>query len=103
MGAGGRDLPPGWLRRQSLYCLSSPYGAIDVFRSVAGLDSWRACASRSLRERTAGGVVYQGIGDEDTLKSQLALKRSERKPGRVFALRRSLKGKRHAQTELKKT
>jgi len=31
---------PGWLETQALYCLMSPYGAIDVFRSVKGLECW---------------------------------------------------------------
>lgn len=96
-------LPDGWLKRQPVYCLTSPHGAIDIFRSVNGLDNWRECAGRAASERTAGGVAYYGLSDEDTLKSQKALDRSDQKPERIRVLEQNLKGKRHARRSAKKT
>jgi hypothetical protein len=67
-------LPAGWLRRQALYCLTSPHGAIDVFRAVTGLPRWQECSGR-------------GLSDEDMLRSQEALAPKEQKADRIRALR----------------
>ena len=32
----------GWLASQSVYCLLSPAGAIDIFRAVSSMDDWQA-------------------------------------------------------------
>jgi hypothetical protein len=39
----------GWLSRQGVYCLTSAVGAIDIFRTVQGLASWRECRSAAGR------------------------------------------------------
>ena len=39
---------PGWLKAQSVFCLTSSHGAIDVFREVRGLDHWQACWARAV-------------------------------------------------------
>ena len=31
------NLPEDWLGRQTIFCLTSPHGAIDIFRHVLGL------------------------------------------------------------------
>jgi hypothetical protein len=81
---------PGWLARQEVFCLTSPSGAIDIFRSVKGLCSWTECAARAEAGRTAGGVPYRGLCDEDMLACQLALAPGERRQTRVEALRRAI-------------
>jgi hypothetical protein len=78
--------PAGWLDQQSLYCLTSPAGSIDVFRSVAGLSDWHECRSRATRETSSGGIEYLGLCDEDMLRCQYALPSGERKPTRIAVL-----------------
>ena len=50
------QMPAGWLSRQSLMCLNSPDGAIDVFRVVPGLPDWQASFQSAVREATRGGL-----------------------------------------------
>ena len=82
---------PGWLERQDVFCLTSPSGAIDVFRSVTGLPSWQACNARAHQGRTAGGVAYRGLSDEDMRACQLALPPEQRRQSRVEALQRAVR------------
>jgi hypothetical protein len=77
---------PGWLSHQSVFCLTSPYGAIDVFRSVRGLESWAACRATAVCGRIAGGAAFWGLSDEDMLKCQMALPESDRDRERVRIL-----------------
>lgn len=81
---------PGWLRRQSVFCMTSPYGAIDVFRAVRGLESWAACRGRAIEGQTAGGVAYLGLADEDMLACQEALPEGEQNRERIRVLKQSL-------------
>ena len=81
------NLPEDWLARQSIFCLTSPSGAIDIFRHVRGLDDWQGCSRRAHHSQTAGGVAYRGLSDEDMLACQLALDQKYRKAERVAKLR----------------
>jgi hypothetical protein len=81
---------PEWLSRQSVFCLTSPSGSIDVFRAVKGLDSWAVCRQRAYRGRTAAGTPYWGLSDEDMLRSQAALEANEQKTQRIQTLQESL-------------
>ena len=81
------ELAPGWLDRQYVFSLTTPHGAVDIFRSVAGLDDWQQCRQAAKREATSSGITYHGISDEDMLKCQLALSDSDRKHQRIKALR----------------
>lgn len=85
------DKPAGWLHRQSVFCLTSPYGSIDVFRTVKGLGPWAQSRARAKTSETAGGVRFVGLSDEDMLKSQMALPEAERNPQRIRALKRALR------------
>jgi hypothetical protein len=87
------ELPSGWLSQQALYCLITPHGALDVFRSVAGLDDWNSCRQRSVVEYTAEGISYFGLSDEDMLKCQLVLTEAEQKTDRVRFLRNAISSK----------
>ncbi len=84
------DKGPQWIRAQHVFCLTSPHGAIDIFRSVKGLPSWAACRARAQEARTASGVPYWGLADEDMLQCQLALGEEERNRQRVRVLRKAL-------------
>jgi len=81
---------PGWLERQEVFCLTSASGAIDIFRTVKGLDSWAECRARACAGQTAGGAPYRGLCDEDMLACQLALPPADRRQSRVEALERAL-------------
>lgn len=82
-----RNLPQGWLSKQSVYCLTSPHGAIDVFRNVPGLESWPACRQRAIESATAAGTPYVGLCDADMLAAQEALPAQEQNHERVAYLR----------------
>lgn len=77
------QLSIGWLKSQHVFCLTSPHGAIDIFRSVKGLDSWTESKSRALTEKTASGISYSGLCDEDMLKCQLALDPKDQNTERI--------------------
>jgi hypothetical protein len=87
-------LHPGWLSRQALFCLASPWGAIDIFRNVLGLEDFRAALARAVPALTAGGVPYRGLCDEDMLRSQLALDERERSQDRIRILREAIEARR---------
>lgn len=80
----------GWLARQSVFCLTSPAGAIDIFRTVTGLPSWAACRERSVAGQTAAGVEYRGLCDEDMIACQLALPEGQRRHSRIESLQRAM-------------
>lgn len=83
----------GWLGGQSVYCLSSPHGAIDIFLAVSGLPNWRECAARAVAGVTGGGVPYRGLCDRDMLASQEALAPADRKGERIHRLRQAIEGR----------
>ncbi len=68
----------GWLDGQSVFCLHSPHGAIDIFLSVKGLDSWATSFERSLGGVTSGRVAFRQLCDGDMLACQLALNELKR-------------------------
>jgi hypothetical protein len=87
------QIPEGfaWLRGQSVFCLTSRLGAIDIFREVAGLEGqWAACHTRATNERTATGIPYVSLSDRDMLACQMALPEGERRADRVRYLERLL-------------
>ncbi len=83
-------LAPGWLDRGPVFCLTSPHGAIDIFRNVEGLDDWAAARARADTMRTAAGTEYVSLSDRDMLACQLALPQEARKLDRTRYLRRAL-------------
>ena len=84
---GGHD----WLRTQNIFCLTTPYGAIDIFRSVEGLhDQYEACKTRSSVERSEGGSSYRSLSDQDMLACQLALPENLRRLDRTNYLKNLL-------------
>ena len=85
------DKPAGWLVAQGMFCLTSPHGAIDVFRSVEGLASWSDSRTKAQMSTTASGTKYVGLSDEDMLQCQLALPESQRHHQRVEVLNQALK------------
>jgi len=79
----------GWLARQTVFCLTSPAGAIDIFRTVTGLPSWETCRTRAAIGQTAALVEYYGLCDEDMIACQLALPEGQRRQARIESLQRA--------------
>jgi hypothetical protein len=77
---------PGWLNKQSVYCLSTPHGAVDIFRRIEGLDDWAASYARSFNGHTSGGIPYAGLSDEDMLLCQKAIPDGKRSHARIAVL-----------------
>lgn len=88
-------LAKGWIKSQVIFCLTSPHGAIDIFRDVTGLEDWKACLARAPWEKTAGNIPYRGLSDEDMLRCQKTLNKSDKKPDRISALEKAIRQKRH--------
>jgi hypothetical protein len=84
--------PADWLAGQGVFCLTSPHGPIDVFRSVKGLSDWQACRRNAAAGETAAGIRYYGLSDEDMLRCQLALPEGQRRADRVCILKQSQEG-----------
>lgn len=81
----------GWLDQQSVYCLNSRHGAIDIFLSVRGLTDWQRSFQSAAIERTAAGTKYHGLSDADMLQCQLALDPGMQKKDRIQVLQTKLK------------
>ncbi len=88
-----RSVPedPQWLSRQKVYCLTTPCGALDIFRSVQGLEGrYPECRKAALQLATASGVPYVSLSDQHMLECQLALPGAERKERRISILKKAL-------------
>jgi len=89
------ELPEDWLSKQTIYCLNSPHGAIDIMRVVKGLDDWQTCWQQGIDEKTHAGIPYRGLSDRDMLQCQLALSEAQQKVERVRLLREILQPDEH--------
>jgi hypothetical protein len=76
-----------WLQRSAVFCLFSPNGSIDIFRSVPGLEAGFA-TSRDLCpvRQTPTGVPYRSLNDELMIRCQLALPEADQKKDRLRSL-----------------
>jgi hypothetical protein len=80
-----------WLDSQTVFCLTTEFGALDIFRDVRGLEGrYAECKQSAVQARTASGVSYFGLSDQHMLESQLALEEKDRKQNRIAVLRRAL-------------
>ena len=80
-----------WLQAQDVFCLTTQHGALDVFRDVCGLEGqYDACRARGVASKTAAGVPFRGLSDEDMLRCQEALPVGQRKSTRMAVLRQAL-------------
>ena len=80
-----------WLATQEVFCLTTAHGALDVFRDVRGLEGrYLDCKDRGVRARTAAGIEFTGLSDEDMLACQEALPVEERKERRIQVLREAI-------------
>lgn len=88
---GPLPVGPQWLRSQTVFCLTTRYGALDIFRSVRGLeDQYDSCRARALPSQTTSGISYLALSDQDMLTCQLVLPESDRRLDRVVFLKKYL-------------
>ena len=81
----------GWLKQQTVFCLITREGGLDIFREVRGLEGkYEECKSRAIPARTKGDVQYLGLSDRDMLQTQLALELADRKLDRISILRKAM-------------
>ena len=86
-------LPDGyvWLRAQTVFCLTTGHGAVDIFRAVEGLEGqYAACKIRSTSEVSTVGIPYRSLSDQDMLACQLALPENLRRLDRTAYLKNLL-------------
>ncbi len=71
-----------WLQTQGVFCLTTREGALDVFRDVRGLEGrYQECRDRSVPSKTASGIPFMALSDEDMLACQEALPPAEEESG----------------------
>jgi hypothetical protein len=81
-----------WLQTQTVFCLTTAHGALDVFREVQGLEGrYLECKNRGQPTKTATGVPFTGLSDQDMLACQEALPVAEQKPRRIQVLREAIR------------
>jgi hypothetical protein len=81
-----------WLRRQSVFCLTSNHGAIDIFREVKGLEGlYAVCRARADLRHTLSKIPYLSLSDQDMLTCQMSLPEASRRLDRVAFLTKLLK------------
>ena len=83
----------GWLATQGMVCVASPHGAIDVFRSVAGLGDWQTSWGGGVDATTAAGTPFRGLSDEDMLRCQTVLDAGLRKHERIRILEEAIRNR----------
>ncbi len=83
---------PAWLQQQAVFCLTTPHGALDVFRDVRGLEGrYSDCRARAVTSATASGVRFLGLSDQDMLACQEALPPGQQNQRRMETLREALR------------
>ena len=77
----------GWLLGQSVFCLLTPFGPLDIFLSLPGISNYAAAMDRSNSLDLELGLQIRLISARDLLECQLALPEIYRKPDRIHYLR----------------
>jgi hypothetical protein len=90
------NLPTGWLDQQHVYATLTAFGALDIFRSVQGLDDWQVCWARGFDGLTKENTPYRGLSDEDMLQCQLALAAHQQRKERMQTLRTAIAKRQNA-------
>jgi hypothetical protein len=80
-----------WLQSQSIFCLTTRHGALDVFREVLGCEGrYDECRARGVPSATGTGVKFTALSDEDMLACQETLPPAERNARRMEVLRNAI-------------
>jgi hypothetical protein len=82
---------PSWLKRQMVFCLTTKAGAMDVFRTVRGLENrYDECRKEAVCDRTGTDVPYSGLSDRHMLEAALSLDAKDQKAERISILQDAL-------------
>jgi hypothetical protein len=81
-----------WMQSQPMFCLTTKHGALDIFRTVRGLENrYDECRQRAYSSKTAVGIPYASLSDEDMLKCQESLPPGQQKAQRMEILREAIR------------
>src|SRR5262245_15108140 len=81
-----------WMGVQPMFCLTTRHGALDVFREVRRLENRHdKCSRRADPSKTATGIPYASLSDEDMLKCQESLPVGQQKVQRMETLREAIR------------
>jgi hypothetical protein len=81
---------PNWLARQSVICMTTQLGFLDIFTSLPGIDETYDQVWRRAFIGDISGVAFRGLCNADMLACQKALPENERKLDRIRLLERTL-------------
>lgn len=82
---------PTWMEIQGVYCLTTKHGAVDIFRSIKGLEGrYAECRAAAPEGRTPAGTYFRGLSDKHMLESEMALDPEDRREDRLKALREAV-------------
>lgn len=85
-----RNKSEGWLNQQSVYCLLTKFGPLDIFRSVKGFDSFQAARARASVKLLDDQLKVPLLSAMDLLECQLVLPEESRRLDRVAYLKKLL-------------
>ncbi len=90
---GPISLTADWLTKQSVFCLLTKFGPLDVFREVRGLEGrFKECfAAANASAKTPGEVSYVSLSDRHMLECQLALDYKDQSKDKIDILNESIK------------
>ena len=78
--------PKGWLSGQSVFCLLTRFGPVDIFLSLPGLPSFSEALLRSVSFEIEQSIQVRLISTEDLLACQMAIPEVYRKRERIAHL-----------------
>ena len=79
--------PKGWLWGQSVFCLLTQCGPVDIFLSLPGISGYSDAMNRSVSFDLGADMQIQLISAYDLLACQMALPEIYRKQERIHFLR----------------
>jgi len=80
----------GWLSSQSVFCLLTNCGPLDIFLSIPGIPNYQAAFLRSIALELDTNTSVRLISPADLLECQFAIPEAYRKPERIAFLRGKL-------------
>ncbi len=80
--------PKGWLSGQSVFCLLTRFGPVDIFLSIPGIPSFTEARLRSVSFEIDQSIQVRLISTEDLLACQFAIPEIYRKRERIAHLQR---------------
>ena len=80
----------GWLTGQSVFCLLTHFGPVDIFLTIPGISSYHEASLRSVVLDLGWATSIRLISSKDLLACQLAIPEVYRKTERIAYLRGQL-------------